>query len=163
MNPAYDPKTGALDLSKLAWSADISPGLMRKPMLVNTRDLHGAFFFDLDGDGRFSETKDFPVNGFVGDAGGGVKAWYSPRIIAEAEQRKLIPGQRPRHVPTLAEAQEFWRYRDAAPSIAQAVRNCTKLAVIVYSNERDHDLPAGLSGNCAGRLNAGPRGSTRST
>lgn len=138
LNPAYDPKTGALDLSRLAWSADISPGLMRKPMLVNTRELHGAFFFDLDGDGRFSEAKDFPVNSFVGDAGDGVKAWYSPRIIAEAEKRRLIPGERPGHVPTLAQAQEFWRYRDAAPSLPAAVRHCTNLAVIVYANERDH-------------------------
>jgi hypothetical protein len=111
---------------------------MRKPMLVNTRNLHGAFFFDLDGDGRFSAEMDFPVNGFVGDAGDGVKAWYSPRILSEAEKRKLNTGKRPSHVPTLAEAQEFWRYRDAAPSIAEAVRNCTNLAVIVYANERDH-------------------------
>jgi len=138
LNPAYDPKTGVLDLSRLAWSPELSPGLMRKPMLVNTRELKGAFFFDLDGDGRFSETKDFPVNGFVGDAGDGVKAWYSPRILAEAEKRKLISGERPGHVPTLAESQEFWRYRDAAPGIPDAVRNCTNLAVIVYANERDH-------------------------
>jgi hypothetical protein len=138
LNPAYDPKTGVLDLSRLAWSPELSPGLMRKPMLINTRELKGAFFFDLDGDGRFSETKDFPVNGFVGDAGDGVKAWYSPRIIAEAEKRQLITGERPGHVPTLAESKEFWRYRDAAPSIPDAVRNCTNLAVIVYANERDH-------------------------
>ena len=138
LNPAYDPKTGVLDLSKLAWSAEISPGLMRKPMLVNTRDLHGAFFFDLDGDGRFTSEKDFPANAFVGDAGQGVKAWYSPRIIAEVERRKLISGPRPRHVPTLAESKEFWRYRDATAGIPSAVRNCTNLAVIVYANERDH-------------------------
>jgi hypothetical protein len=138
LNPAYDPATGALDLSHLAWSPDLSPGLMRKPMPVTTRDLKGAFFFDLDGDGRYSEAKDFPVNGFVGDAGNGVKAWYSPRIMAEAEKRQLIPGDRPSHVPTLAESKEFWRYRDAAPSIPEAVRNCTNLAVIVYANERDH-------------------------
>jgi hypothetical protein len=38
----------------------------------------------------------------------------------------------------LAEAREFWRYRDAAPSIPEAVRKCPRLAVIVYANERDH-------------------------
>lgn len=47
-------------------------------------------------------------------------------------------GARPRHVPTLAEAKEFWRYRDAAPSIPDGVRKCPNLAVIVYANERDH-------------------------
>lgn len=138
VNPACDPKTGALDLSKLAWSRALSPGLMRKPMPVSTRELKGAFFFDMDGDGRFSARDDFPVNCFVGDAGAGVKAWYSPRILAEAEKRKLIPGERPRHVPMLAEAKEFWRFRDAAPGIPDAVRNCPDLAVIVYANERDH-------------------------
>ncbi len=138
LNPAYDPATGALDLSHLAWSPDLSPALMRKPMLVNTRELHGAFFFDLDGDGHYSETKDFPANSFTGDAGSGVKAWYSPRIIAESEKRKLISGERPGHIPTLAESQEFWHYRDAASGIPDAVSNCTNLAVIVYANERDH-------------------------
>jgi len=138
LNPAYDPKTGTLDLSKLAWSSELSPGLMRKPMLVNTRELRGALFFDLDGDGRFAAKDDFPANCFVGDAGGGVKAWYSPRLLAEAEKRKLIPAERPRHVPTPAETKEFWRYREAAPSIPAAVRKCPNLAVIVYANEQDH-------------------------
>lgn len=138
LNPAYDPKTGVLDLSKLAWSSELSPGLMRKPMLVNTRELRGALYFDLDSDGRYSPEADFPANCFVGNAGDGVKAWYSPRILAEAERRKVIAGARPRHVPTLAEAKEFWRYRDAAPGIPNAVRQFPHLAVIVYANERDH-------------------------
>jgi hypothetical protein len=138
LNPAYDPKSGALDLSKLAWSAELSPGLMRRPMPADTRQLKGAFFFDLDGDSRFSPEADFPANCFVGDAGHGVKAWYSPRILAAAEERQLLPATRPAHVPSLAEAREFWRYRDAAPSIPEAVRKCPKLAVIVYANERDH-------------------------
>jgi len=138
VNPAYDLKTGALDLSKLAWSAELSPGLARKPMLVTTRGLRGALFFDLDGDGRFDSEKDFPASAFFGDAGNGVKAWYSPRITAEAERRKLISDIRPRHIPTLAEAKEFWRHRDATGGIPSAVRNCTNLAVLVYANERDH-------------------------
>ncbi len=138
VNPAYDPKTGVLDLSRLAWSAELSPGMLGKPMLVPTRDLKGAIFFDLDGDAKFSAGNDFPANCFVGDDGTGVKAWYSPRILAEAERRHLIGGQRPRHVPSVEESREFWRYRDAAPSIPEAVRNCTNLAVIVYANERDH-------------------------
>jgi hypothetical protein len=138
LNPAYDPQTGVLDLSKLAWSEALSPGLFRKPMLVNTRDLKGALFFDLNGDGQFTTDDDFPANCFVGDVGEGVKAWYSPRLLAEAEKRLLIPGERPRHVPTLPEAKNFWRYRDAASSIPDAVRKCPTVAVIVYANERDH-------------------------
>ncbi|MEK7674522.1 MAG: hypothetical protein AAB676_01640 [Verrucomicrobiota bacterium] len=138
VNPACDPVTGALDLSRLAWSGDLSPGLFRKPMLVSTRELKGAFFFDLSSDGRFSREDDFPANCFVGDAGGGVKAWYSPRILAEAEKRQLVRSDRPAHIPTLAEARDFWSWRDAAPSIPDAVRRCTNVAVIVYANEHDH-------------------------
>ena len=138
MNPAYNPKTGVLDLSRLAWSADLSPGLFGKQMPVPTRDFKGAFFFDLDGDDKFDPDGDFPANCFVGDDGKGVKAWYSPRILAEAERRHLVGAQRPGHVPSVEESKEFWRYRDAAASIPDAVHNCTNLAVIVYANERDH-------------------------
>ena len=138
MNPAYDPKTGVLDLARLAWSAELAPGLFGKQMPVPTRNLRGALFFDLDGDGRFSAEKDFPANCFVGDEGMGVRAWYSPRLLAEAERRHLITGQQPRHMPGVDVAKAFWRYRDAAPSIPQAVHNCTNLAVIVYANEQDH-------------------------
>jgi len=126
------------DLSRLAWSAELSPGLFGKQMPVPTRSLKGALFFDLDRDGKFSAEEDFPANCFVGDDGTGVKAWYSPRILAEAERRHLAGGQRPHHIPSVDELRAFWRYRDAAPSIPEAVRNCTNLAVIVYANERDH-------------------------
>ncbi len=137
-NPAYDPKTGVLDLSRLAWSANLSPNLFGKQMPVPTRNLKGAFFFDLDRDGRFSAETDFPANCFVGDDGTGAKAWYSHRILEEAERRHLLSDQRPSHIPSVEQSKEFWRYRDAAPSIPEAVRNCTNLAVIVYANERDH-------------------------
>jgi hypothetical protein len=138
LNPAYDPESGVLDLRPLAWSPDLSPGLMRKPMPAPAGQLRGAFFFDLNGDGRFSLQDDFPVNCFVGDAGGGVCAWYSPRILAEAEKRRLLPSRRPAHIPSLDDAREFWSWRDAAPSIPAAVSNLPHLAVIVYANERDH-------------------------
>lgn len=138
VNPAYDPTTGTFDLSRLAWSSELSPGLFRKPMIADTRQLKGAFYFDINRDGQFTRDDDFPANCFVGDAGNGVKAWYSPRILAEAERRNLITGNRPVHVPTLAESREFWQWRDATASIPAAVRNCPNLAVIVYANERDH-------------------------
>jgi hypothetical protein len=107
-------------------------------MPAPTAHLRGALFFDLNGDGAFAPGDDFPANCFVGDAGTGVKAWYSPRLLAEAERRRLFPSPRPAHIPTLTEAREFWHWRDAAPSIREAVRRCPRVAVIVYANERDH-------------------------
>jgi hypothetical protein len=138
LNPAYDPETGLLDLRPLAWSSELSPGLMRKPMPVSSGELRGAFFFDMNGDGSFSPREDFPANCFVGDAGAGVRAWYSPRILAEAGRRRLLPAPRPAHIPSLEEAREFWSWRDATASIPAAVSNLPELAVIVYANQRDH-------------------------
>ena len=137
VNPAYDAETGTLDLSKLAWSADLPPGPPRR-WQGEGAGVRGALFFDLNGDGRFSESDDYPANAFVQDLGQGPKAWYTPRLIREAERRKLYGDQRPAHVPSLAESTEYWRWRDAAGSIAGAVRKCPKVAIIVYANERDH-------------------------
>jgi hypothetical protein len=125
------------DRGRLAWSADLPPG--PPPRWQGERaGVRGALFFDLNGDGRFSESGDYPANAFVQDLGQGPKAWYTPRLIREAEQRKLHGEQRPAHVPSLAESTEYWRWRDAAGSIGAAVRKCPKVAVIVYANERDH-------------------------
>jgi len=120
VNPAYNPETGVLDLSKLAWSSDLPPGPPRRWQSAGT-GLKGALFFDLNGDGRFSESGDFPANVFVQDLGKGMKAWYTPRLVREAERRKLYGKRRPDHIPSLAESTEYWRWRDAAGSVAAAV------------------------------------------
>ncbi len=136
LNPAYDPRTGRLDLSKLAYASDLEPAFAarRRP----GRPLRGALFFDLNGDGRFAPDQDYPARALIADAGSGLKVWYSPRLLREAARRKLCGGRPPAHFPSVAESVEFWRWRDAAPSIPRAVRNCPRLAVIVYANERDH-------------------------
>ncbi len=137
LNPAYNAQTGVLDVSKLAWSSDLPPGPPRR-WQDNGFGLRGALFFDLDGDGRFSEAADYPANTFVQDLGQGPKAWYTPRLVRQAEQRKLYGDECPAHVPTLAESTEYWHWRDAAGSLGDAVRKCPNVAVIVYANERDH-------------------------
>ncbi len=136
VNPAYDPETGVLDLSRLAWSPDLLHAV-HPPRSRLRSGLRGALYFDMDGDGQFSADKDFAARALAADVGEGVKAWYSPRLVREAERRSLF-GTRPDHLPTLAESTGFWRYRDAAGSIPRAVEKCPKLAVIVYANERDH-------------------------
>jgi hypothetical protein len=137
LNPAYNPETGVLDLSKLAWDPNLQPGPAKRWRGAGS-GLKGSLFFDMDGDGKFSERADFSVNAFSFDDGPSVKIWYTPRLIRAADARKLFGEPRPEHIPTLAEASEFWHWRDAEASIPNAVRNCPKLAVIVYANERDH-------------------------
>ncbi len=68
VNPAYDAETDTLDLSKLAWSADLPPGPPRR-WQGEGAGVRGALFFDLNGDGRFSESDDYPANAFVQDLG----------------------------------------------------------------------------------------------
>jgi hypothetical protein len=137
VNPAYDAGTGRLDLSRLAWSNDLAPGPPRRWQGADS-PLRGSLFFDLNGDGRFVAAEDFPANVFVQDLGQGPKAWYTPRLVREAEARGLWGERRPAHMPSLAESLEYWRWRDAAGSISNAARKCTNLAVIVCANERDH-------------------------
>jgi hypothetical protein len=74
----------------------------------------------------------------VFDVGQGRKAWYSVRLMREAEKRDLFGEPRPAHVPTLEEAVEFWRYRDATGLVADAVRKVPDVAVIVVAGETDH-------------------------
>ncbi|MCX8035815.1 MAG: hypothetical protein N3D11_01940 [Candidatus Sumerlaeia bacterium] len=136
LNPAYNPETGVLDLSKLAYGADLEPFLFRR--MGGATGLKGALFFDLNGDGKYSGKDDYPANVFVCDLGKGPRAWYSLRLLREAERRALFGEPRPPHIPTLEEAGEFWAWRDAEKSIAEAVRQCPKTAVIVYANARDH-------------------------
>jgi hypothetical protein len=137
LNPAYDPATGVLDLSRLAWSPDLAPAVF-PPAGRPEADLRGALFFDLNGDERYTRDADFPAHVVVADPGRGLRAWYSPRLLQEAKRRALIGKRRPDHIPTLDEAKRFWRDRDAAGSVAQAVNKCRNLAVIVYAGARDH-------------------------
>jgi hypothetical protein len=136
-NPAYNPETGVLDLSRLACSSTLSPGPFRRRQ-DEARGLQGALFFDLDGDGRFNEAADYPANVFVQDLGSGPKAWYTPRLIRALEQRRLNGNERPAHIPSLDESVAYWHWRDAEASIPGAVRKLPDLAVIVYANQRDH-------------------------
>ena len=138
MNPAYDPKTGALDLGRLAWSDEVSPAGFPRRGPRPLPELKGALYFDINHDGKFLPEDDFPANVFLRDVGGGLKAWYSPRLLREAERRSLFGKTRPTHIPTAAEAEQFWRDREASAGIREAVRKCPNVAVIVYAGERDH-------------------------
>jgi hypothetical protein len=138
LNPAYDAKTGVLDLGRLAWSDELPAAGFPRRFPQRPSDLRGALYFDINRDGRFSSEDDFPANVFLRDVGGGMKTWYSPRLLREAERRLLFGKTRPPHVPTVAEAGEFWREREASAAVPEAVRKCPGVAVIVYAGERDH-------------------------
>jgi len=138
--PAYNPDTGVLDLTKLAFDPDleIRPfgagrfGDRSSPTLI------GSVFLDMDGDGTCGSEDDYRLQPPVFDVGQGRKAWYSVRLMRDAEKRGLFGEPRPAHIPTLEEAVEFWRYRDATGLVADAVRRVPKVAMIVVAGETDH-------------------------
>jgi len=140
LNPAYNPKTGVLDLTKLAYDAglEIRPFGGGRFSSTPLPTLHGSLFFDMNGDGKCESQDDYRLQPPVFDLGQGAKSWYSVQLIREAHKRGLFSESRPVHMPTLAEAIEFWRYRDATGLIPEAVRKVPNVAVIVVAGATDH-------------------------
>lgn len=140
LNPAYDPKTGVLDLTKLAYDADLEIRSFGAGRSRNSSQptLIGSLFFDMNGDAKYQADADFTLQPQVFDVGQGPKSWYSVRAIREAERRVFLNARRPAHIPKLGEAIEFWRYRDATGLIPDAVLNIPDIAVIVVAGETDH-------------------------
>ena len=138
LNPAYDPETGVLDLSKLAFDPQLPVGALGVRPGGPENELRGALYFDLDDNGRHEAEHDYRHRGLFLDMAGGQRLWYSVRVLREAEKRGLFGDQRPAHIASLEEAVEFWRYRDATGLVPDAVRNIPGLAVIVVAGETDH-------------------------
>ena len=139
VNPAYDAVASRLDLSKLTWDPDL-PMTGRGRTEQQRRDLpiHGALFFDMNGNGRYDPKIDFRHQPARFDPGSGPKFWYSIRLLREAEKRHLYGDSRPAHIPSVEEAIEFWHYRDATGLVPDAIRKIPNLAVIVVANNQDH-------------------------
>ncbi|MCX7012587.1 MAG: hypothetical protein NTW86_08495 [Candidatus Sumerlaeota bacterium] len=140
VNPAYDPGTGRLDLSTLAYDPNLRQRQRGAGGASQGAELgfRGSLFFDVDGDGRYDPAIDFRHQPVMFDAGQGPKFWYSVRLLREAEKRRLFGERWPAHIPTVEEAEEFWRCRDAAGLVPDAVRKLPHLAVIVAAHQSDH-------------------------
>ncbi len=138
LNPAYDPETGEIDLSKLAYDPKLAARSFGAARQGGASALTGNLFFDMDGDGICALPEDYPLQAPAFDLGEGPKSWYSSRLMREAERRGLFGVPRPAHVPTLDETVEFWRYRDATGLVPEAVRKLPRVAVIVGASETDH-------------------------
>ncbi len=139
INPAYDAETSRLDLSKLAYDPDLPmTGRGRTPKQRRELPFRGSLFFDVDGNGRYNAATDFRHQPVMYNPGHGPKFWYSVRLLREAEERSLFSDSKPAHIPTVEEAVEFWRYRDATGLVPEAVRKIPNLAVIIVANEDDH-------------------------
>lgn len=139
VNPAYDAETSRLDLSQLAYDPDLAmTGRGRTQQQRRELSFRGSLFFDVDGDGHYDPQADFRHQPARFDPGQGPKFWYSIRLLREAERRNLFADSWPTHIATVAEAKEFWHYRDATGLVPDAIRKIPNLAVIIVANEDDH-------------------------
>src|SRR5262249_55700421 len=114
VNPAYDPDTGKLDLTKLAYSPALEvtpfPPGAGKPGAAKVPP--GGLYFDINGNGKVDPGTDFIPHPLVIPSKEGPKIVYSSHLQAEAEARNLYGERRPAHIASIEEAAEFWRYRD---------------------------------------------------
>jgi hypothetical protein len=131
VNPAYDPDTGRLDLTKLAYAAEAPVATFGPPS-----GLTGSLFFDVDGDGKLGNA-DFPAAALVRDLGDWPQAYYAPSLLRYAKEHRLL-AHWPGHVSTVEGSEAFWQDRDGARHLEAAARNCPRLKVIVYAGATDH-------------------------
>lgn len=138
-NPAYDPDTGKLALEKLAFDpALVLPGKPGRGGPPGGEGLAGGFYFDMNGNGAFDAEADFAPRPLLIQTAGGMRAYYSLRLLRAAQEKGLFAKGRPAQIPALAEAEAYWKLHDAEPLLGEAVKNCPQTAVIVYASERDH-------------------------
>ena len=144
-NPAYNPDTGVLDLSLLAYDPNITtlrprrggrPGRQQNPQVA---EMMGALYYDCNRNGQLDEEGDFRLSPVLVELPGKAPmAPFSVQVLEEVERRNLIPGEWPKHMLSLSDARKFWPMRDAGTRISEAVENCPEVMVIAYGNEVDH-------------------------
>ncbi|MDP6041244.1 MAG: hypothetical protein QGG64_22030 [Candidatus Latescibacteria bacterium] len=143
-NPAYNPDTGVLDLSLLAYdpaATTVRPrgGRQAGQLKPEIAALKGALYYDCNRNGQLDEEGDFRLNPVLVELPD--KAPFVPfslQVLEEVARRNLIIGKWPEHILTLNNVREFWFRRDGSWRISEAVRNCPNVKIIVYGNEIDH-------------------------
>jgi len=136
VNPAYDPDTGEFDLSLLAYDDTVS--INQSHVFMGLGELHGGFYFDVNQNGIVDIGTDFIAAPFLYEINDTLKAFYSVRIMEEAERRNLIPDNPPSHISTLEQTREYWYWRNGENWFEQAIQNIPHLMFIVEASETDH-------------------------
>ena len=135
-NPFYDPGTGQLDLSNLAYDPGLAPG-----RIPRTQDpvgnVTGSLYHDADGDGRYNPDADYQLNGIL-IPGPRPNVFYSRLVTAAAVRRKVFGGDWPAHIAKPPRVEELLAIRDGETQVAEAVKNSSGLAVIIWAVEQDH-------------------------
>jgi hypothetical protein len=137
-NPAWNAAAGSWDAATLAWDARL-PGADGLP---------GAFYEDLDRDGRFSPGDRLLARLVTTDNGGQQHVVYPLCVVRAAEAGHVCGARWPAQVLDGDETATFWRERNAGrfeagydPFLQAAARH-GDLAAMVLGSRRDHALAA---------------------
>lgn len=131
-NPAYDPATGALDLSRLRWDPNLSLRLFG-----GGRGPAGALYFDANANGRADEREVVPAALPAPTPGAQLRFAYPLSLVREAQRSRLLEPW-PEHLLGPGEAAEFWAVRDGAGRLLEAAAYHPDLIVMVLGTDRDH-------------------------
>lgn len=133
-NPAYDPTTGSWDLSSLSFDDSI-----RIPVLDNTdENVIGGLYFDFDDDDTVDTGEDFIPYPLVFETGSGHKGYYSERLREDAQRKNLFPVPPPPHIPTVAETESFWYWRNGEYWIDSTLQKIPQIMFMVVGSDTDH-------------------------
>ena len=136
VNPAYDPDSDEFDLSLLAY--DDTASINQNHAFRYLGEFHGGLYFDINQNGVVDVGVDFIALPFIYEVDDTLKAFYSVRLMQEATTRDVLPENPPAHIPTLAQTEEFWYWRDGENWIESAVQIIPGLMFLVEASETDH-------------------------
>lgn len=130
-NPAYNDITGEIDYSKLKFSDTVT-------VYNQTTPYHGGFYYDINNNNIPNRGTDFIVNGYWVVNNSVLKSIISARLLRESVNRGLYPASPPPHLPSLTEAEEFWKYRTGDIWIDSVKTKLLNLMFMVTASDSDH-------------------------
>ncbi len=130
-NRAYNDTTGIVDYSKLRYSDTVS-------LYHESSVFHGGFYYDINGDNVPNRGTDFIINGFWVVNNSVLKGMVSARLLREAVNRSIYPAVPPSHLPSLIEAEEYWRCRTGDVWIDSVKAKLPDLMFMVTASDSDH-------------------------
>lgn len=136
VNPAYDPDTGAWDLTTLAWDDTVNAagGHLSPP----GSELRGGLYFDINTNEQVDVGTDFVLYPIKIKTPVDTTVYYSERIFQNALAKNLLPVPPLSHLPSPIQTQNFWEWRNGEKWIQDAVDKIPGLMFIVYAFDTDH-------------------------
>jgi len=130
-NPSYNDTTGVINYLMLRYSDTVS-------VYNQSTVFHGGFYYDINGNNIPNRGTDFIINGYWVVNNSVLKSIISARLLREAVNRGLYPASPPPHLPSIAEAEDYWKYRTGDVWIDSVKTKLPNLMFMVTASDSDH-------------------------